>query len=126
MLKPAAVEFSVANRNAILQGSPWGAEITITEREDGIDTPVDISDMVGRCVIKESAKAREAIAEPALVVTNGPAGVFSLSLTAQETKAISTPGRSYRDTTRFYIEARLDEDRILNGIVEVVPSLIKD
>jgi hypothetical protein len=123
MLKPAAVEFSVANGNAILQGSPWGAEITITEREDGVDTPVDISGMLGSCVIKNSAKSHEILAVPYFLIVDGPAGKFSLALTAEETAAITTPGKSHRETTRLYFEAHLDEFRILHGIVEVVPSI---
>ena len=89
MLKPAAVEFSVANGNAILQGSPWGAEITITEREDGVNTPVDISGMIGSCVIKNSAKSPEILAVPYFLIVDGPAGKFSLALTAAD-RAIAT------------------------------------
>jgi photosystem II stability/assembly factor-like uncharacterized protein len=123
MLKPAAVEFSVANGNAILQGSPWGAEITITEREDGVDTPVDISGMLGSCVIKNSAKSPEILAVPYFLIVDGPAGKFSLALTAEETAAITTAGKNHRETTRLYFEAHLDEFRILHGSIEVVPSI---
>ncbi|MEL7556618.1 MAG: hypothetical protein AAGU26_10585 [bacterium] len=126
MIKPATIDLTVANGNGILQGSPWEISVNVSEREDGIDTPIDISTMAGACIIKDSAKSREILAAPAFAITDGPGGNFTLSLTAAETEAIPASGKSHRETSRLYIEVRLDEDRALQGTIEISPTLMKE
>ncbi|MPL66050.1 hypothetical protein SDC9_11718 [bioreactor metagenome] len=126
MIKPATIDLTVANGNGILQGSPWEISVNVSEREDGIDTPVDISDMIGACIIKDSAKSREILAAPAFATTDGPGGNFRLNLTATQTAAIPAPGKHHRETSRLYIEVRLDEDRALQGTIEISPTLMKE
>lgn len=126
MIKPATIELTISNGNGILQGSPWEISVNVSEREDETDTPVDISDMVGACVIKDSAKSKEILAAPTFTITDGPGGNFKLALTAAQTAAIPAPGKHHRETSRLYIEVRMDEDRALQGTIEISPTIIRE
>ena len=66
------------------------------------------------------------VAQPAFLILDGPAGKFSLSLTSAGTNGIPTAGKNHREVSRYYIEVKLDEDRILNGVVEVSPTLVRE
>lgn len=125
-LKPATINFTFQEGTAIYKGAPWEIEIGIANVDGGEETPIDVTDLEGICQIRANAQSAQAVAEPAVAIHDGPGGLVRISLTAEQTAAIPTAGKGFRDVTQYFIELKLGGGRVLHGIAEVSPTIIQE
>lgn len=79
----------------IYQGDTFEEDFTF-ETEGATPTPIDVTGYVFRAQIRRRAADDDALADFTADIVDGPAGIVQLSLTSEETAALS-PGRAVWD-----------------------------
>lgn len=131
-LATATVNFTLANGLGIYQGASWSIPITITDRdEDGIETPINLTGYTGRCSIKEEANYDLPLLQPDVVMVSPENGQLTLELSDEDTELSQITGKTYDDVRVLQYDVFLDTEegdsmRILQGYVEVSPSVTKE
>lgn len=129
---PANINFTLLSGNSILKGADWKVEVSLADRIDSVDYPVDLTDFVGYCHIREDANAEIAVARPTVDIFDPEQGSLSISLTEVETASIPTRGNTYKECSRYQYDVVIinpitDESfRILHGYVDVSPQITKE
>ncbi|QDP56493.1 MAG: putative L-shaped tail fiber protein [Prokaryotic dsDNA virus sp.] len=107
------------------QGADHIFRITYT---DGVGTPIDITGYTAVGTIKLKLSDSSVWATMNVVVENGPAGIFFISIPASETTGKMLKSSKHDD----YVEAVYDikitdtsgnQHRLLNGIVNISPEV---
>ena len=130
LITPCTLNLTLCSGLGIYVGSEWSLPIRLSERANGQDTPIDISDYDGICCIKKYCGEDTPVASPTVEITNGANGEFLLSLTAEETGNILVPGRTYKEVSVFQYDCVLvskttdERFRVLQGNVEVSPAVV--
>lgn len=109
----------------IEKGTSWHLDLIL---KSGNDLPISLVGYQGLCKIKTTALLETSVASPTVEIIDPMAGRMRLSLTKEETLAIPTKGRSYKEYSTYYYDVFLiTEDnistRILNGTVLVSPEV---
>lgn len=132
-ISTATVNFTMGNGLGIYQGSEWVVPITISERDDSStdETPIDLTGVEGRCSIKKEANFDIPLLEPTVVITDPKNGRLELHLTNEDTEISEIVGDNAQDVTVLQYDVYLDfpngaTNRILQGYVEVSPSVTKE
>lgn len=131
-ITPANVNFKLIDGNAIYKGSDWYVEISIVNRENNVDTPINLAGFSGVCQIKRTTSdSEEPIISPKIDIIDPEGGTFSISLQENETALIPTTGSSYNQVERYQYEVKLTDlsgevQRVMHGYVEVSPTAIKE
>lgn len=129
-IMPCYFNMTMCNGLAIYTGADWYAEFRIFNREKLVDTPIDLTGYTGRCSIKKHAGDDEAIATPTVTIEDGPNGIYSLSLTAEQTGKFITHGRDCKDVTDLVYDVYLDREgssfRALMGSIQVSPRVTEE
>lgn len=130
LIVPCTLNCTLCSSLGIYQGAEWSLPIRLSERANGQDTPIDISDFDGICCIKKYCGEDTPVASPLVTITNGANGEFMLSLTAEETANILVSGRQYKEVGVFQYDCYLisrttgERFRVLQGNVEVSPAVV--
>lgn len=131
-LSPVEVNMTLCSGLAIYKGADWTVPITVSERVNLKDTPVDLTGLVGKCAIKHSPNDDVPIAMPTVRITDAVNGQFEIYLPASETIKFITDGDSWKDVSEYQYEVVFENTntnetyRTLQGFVEVSPSVIDD
>lgn len=129
ILAPVCINLTLASGLNIYKGSSWSLPITVSNRENLADKPIDLTGLEGICTIKKNAGDDLAVAMPKVTITDAKNGKFLISLTAEETSNFIVDGKTWRDVSKFQYDvcftdsASGDVYRSLMGEVEVSPSV---
>lgn len=127
LLNPASINFTVSNHLNICKHSDWIVTISISDRENGIDTNIDLTGYTGKCTIKSEAGSDIVIAEPIVAISNN---TLTVSLDSSITDNIPTDGTTYDDVSTYQYDIYLSKDsdnfRVMQGYVEVSPTVTKE
>lgn len=130
IISPANVNFTRCNGLAIYRGSFWEVPVTISTRENLVDTPVDLTGFVGSCAIKLHTGDDTPVATPEVSISATTTGLFTLSLSSSLSQNIPTTGRDFEETNTMYYEVQLTDTtsqesyRALYGEVEIIPAVL--
>ena len=95
------------------QGETWDLVLTVMDPDDQVN-PLDLTGWAARCQFRQTIASSTVIASPTAVVTDGPNGVVSLSLTATQTAAITA-------TTMYYdVEVESAAGRVIRVLKGVI------
>jgi len=113
----------------IQQGETFSRTITITNSSTPA-VPFDLTGYSARASIRQFANSPATIADFTCTITNILGGVLKIALTAAQTTALPTPGKTaYNDPARFQWDLELYSSteviRLLNGAVDVSPEITK-
>jgi hypothetical protein len=112
----------------IEQGANWLLTLTLTD-SDG--EALDLTNYTGAAQIRETTISATVLATPTVTFAiPRSSGVVSLSLTAEQTAAITTTGVSWQKTSNYIWEFYLTATdgtviRVLNGFANVSPGGIQ-
>lgn len=127
-IQPCEVNFTKSNGLGIYQGSSWEVPITVCERNNLVDTPIDLKGYTAKCVIKKNLNDDTPIVTPTVSISEDVEGLFTISLSSSLTQNLITKGHCFHDIEPYCYEVRFndgtDEHRALYGTVEVVGSCI--
>lgn len=128
VIQPCRVDFTPENGLCIYAGSSWVVPVTICQRENLKDEPMDITGYEGRASIKMSLSDATPLAEPEVEISDSETGLFTISLGSELTQNLPTPGKCFCDIAKLQYEVRLtdkesgEEYRALYGDVFCIPS----
>lgn len=126
-ITPATINFTLGNGLAIYQGATWNVDVRLFNRDNLEDTPLDLTDYIGKCSIKKCAGDDAAIAMPEVKILDAENGVFEIALTSEQTSKFICEGCTSRDVTTFVYDVYLmkggESYRAMMGNVEVSPSV---
>lgn len=128
LIEPATVNFTRGNGLAISQNAQWIVPISVFNRDNLVDTPIDLTGYTGRMDVKERADYEEVLFSPEVQI-NG--NTFTLFLDSEKSANIVIQGDNPVDTKTYVYTVDLkDSDgnvyRALQGDIEVSPSVIKE
>ena len=129
-LSPVEVNLTLCSGLAIYKGADWTVPITVSERVNLKDTPVDLTGLVGKCAIKCHAGDDSPIAMPRVEITDAKNGQFELYLPAEETIRFITEGDTWKDVSEYQYDVVFENTtngetyRTLQGFIEVSPSVV--
>lgn len=129
LIKPCSLNLTICSGLGIYQASEWNLPVRLSERINGTEEPIDISDYDGECTIKKYCGDDLPIVSPKVEITDGQNGEFLISLTAEETALILAKGRTYKDVGVFQYDCVFisktngERFRVLQGSVEVSPAV---
>ena len=129
-LSPVEVNMTLCSGLAIYKGADWRVPITVSERVNLKDTPVDLRGLVGKCAIKCHAGDDAPIAMPRVEITDAKNGQFELFLPAEETIRFITEGDTWKDVSEYQYDVVFENTtngetyRTLQGFIEVSPSVV--
>ena len=129
-LSPVEVNLTLCSGLAIYKGADWTVPVTVSERVNLKDTPVDLTGLVGKCAIKHSPNDDAPIAMPRVEITDAKNGQFELYLPASETIKFITDGDSWKDVSEYQYDVVFENTtngetyRTLQGFIEVSPSVV--
>lgn len=109
------------NLDSIEQGATWSQQITL-------DPVVDLTSYTGTCKIRQYTNQNYPIlAEPTVTIDTPASGIFTLSLTATQTKNLPCTGLSFTDRLTLYYDVEMTQGatvlRVLQGSVQVTPGV---
>ena len=108
----------------IYQGATYTLNVIV---KDSLGVAKDLTGYSGRGAIKRKATDVEPIAEFTVVVAQDASGEVSVSLTDEETSAITTKGISYKDVEKYFYDVEIyktgDVIRLLQGLANVSPEI---
>lgn len=130
-ISPATLNLTVCNGLAIYQGSDWNLSVSVAERNNLVDTAVDLTGYTGVFTIRENANSASALLEADVIISEPESGAFELYISDQLTANIPTSGKTHKDVSTYQYDVYLidSEDnsyRALQGFVEVSPSITKE
>lgn len=131
MITPATKDFTLDNGLAIYKGSEWEIQISVSEMDCLVKTPVDLTGFTGKCSIKEKAGDDVPLAEPEVTITYPEEGSFRISLSSELTSNIPTTGKTHSQVSKYQYDIYLIDSnntayRALQGMVEVSPSVTEE
>ena len=111
----------------IKQGDTWQTENITWLRGS---TPVDLTNLTGKCQIRTVPGAAGVIATATVTTITAIDGIFQLSLTATQTAAIPAGGSSGFVATDYYYDVQFSGagnyvETILQGKIIVYPEVSK-
>lgn len=130
VISPCKVDFTRVNGLALYKNSFWMVPISVVNRTNLVDEPVDLSGYTGVCCIKKNVNDDTPVAMPEVTISQDEVGVFTISLDSALSANIITPGDSFCDVGEYYYQVDLidtvsqESYRSLFGRLEVVPSVI--
>lgn len=127
VIEPCNCNFTKANGLAVYQNAVWSVPVTIWERTNLENTPIDLEGYSGRMDVKERADYEEILFSPDVTIEGNK---FTLSLDSVKSANIIIDGDNPKDTkTYVYTVDLTDPDgntfRAMQGEIEVSPSTIK-
>lgn len=127
IIEPCTCNFTRANGLAVYQNAVWSVPVTVWERTNLENTPVDLEGYYGRMDVKERADYEEIMFSPDVTIEGNK---FTLSLDSVKSANIIIDGDNAKDTkTYVYTVDLTDPDgntfRAMQGEIEVSPSTIK-
>lgn len=130
LISPAQVNMNRCNGLALYLGSYWSVPVSVVSRENGVDTPVDLTGYVGSCAIKKRVDDDTAIWSPEVVIDSEDPSKFTVSLSSDQSLNFSYKAESFKDSIVLYYEVKFrdevsnEEYRSIYGDLECIPAVI--
>lgn len=130
IISPAQVNMTKCNGLALFLGSYWSVPVSVVNRENGVDTPVDLSGYTGTCAIKYRVDDDTPIWTPEVTISEDDHSMFIISLSSDQSLNFSYKAESFADIITLYYEVKLkdsisnEEYRAIYGDLEAVPAVI--
>jgi len=128
IISPVQVNLTKANGLALYQGSAWSLPVSVVSRENGIDTPTDLSGYTGSCTIKRRVDDDTPIWTPTVTIDNEDHSKFVVFLSSDQSQNFEISAESFADSLIAYYEVRMkdtisgEEYRAIYGDLEIIPS----
>ena len=127
IIEPCTCNFTRASGLAVYQNAVWTVPVTVWDRENLIDSPIDLAGYTGRMDVKERADYEEVLFSPEVQISGNK---FTLFLDSDKSSNIIITGDDAKDVqTYVYTVDLTDPDgntyRAMQGNIEVSPSTIK-
>jgi len=130
LISPAQVNMNKCNGLALYLGSYWTVPVSVVSRDNGVDTPVDLSGYEGTCAIKRRVDDDTAIWTPEVTIDSEDPSRFIISLSSDQSLNFSYKAMSFQDSITLYYEVKFrdivsnEEYRSIYGDLECIPAVI--
>ena len=113
---------------SVEQGATYNLRV---DYADDQEVAIDISAYTARAYVKVKATDIEPVLEFACSIPTPANGQIFLTLTAEQTEALSLKGKTYLELTKYYYDLELYDIsgnviRVLNGELTISPNITKE